>query len=381
MGETTSNRDITFWLRGVAIFVVVVSHFFYLYDLEFYEQWVNNYANAFVAVFFVVAGFGAYYSLEKRFGSHEEKNNRVILKYFWDRATYIYPIYWISLAATYLLDKEFFFEHKLDLIRNIGMIIAAPVSLSPYWFVVAIVQCYLFAPLLYLVFRWLRLKYVIALNALMLFIVLLFSFHYLHIVNLAAHLLSYEYADPSEPYVLLDRGIFLGNVLLFSLGMMMPPLISRFGARFNKRTFYYVSLMLLIGFSVFLRYDARVFHRAILESELVYYLLVFAFCLFALTASPALPLRKLFVRFGKLSYSIYLLHWVFFVLLVNVGLFRAKNPYSILITVATFPFFVLFCTFLEKQVARLRARYLRYSGVPKSEGLGEKASGGLVTAD
>lgn len=80
MIETKSTKVITEYLRGLGIIAVLVTHYTAVYNHDFYASYVSNYANMFLALFFILAGYGAYHSFERRFSWGRSKA-RVIFAY------------------------------------------------------------------------------------------------------------------------------------------------------------------------------------------------------------------------------------------------------------------------------------------------------------
>lgn len=58
-------RKFTLALQGVAIMVVLISHYANSYASDFYNQWLFEYASAFIGLFFVLSGYGLYFSFER----------------------------------------------------------------------------------------------------------------------------------------------------------------------------------------------------------------------------------------------------------------------------------------------------------------------------
>ncbi len=129
---TRNTRGITEYLKGLAILAVFVNHFMN----GFVTDSVVGYANGFIAVFFLLSGYGIYLSLE-RMSSNKDRN--LLVRFATRRLVRIYPLFWVwcilhgftnGWLGFFALD---FYEPR-----------------SP-WFIPAIVQCYIAAPFVFLV--------------------------------------------------------------------------------------------------------------------------------------------------------------------------------------------------------------------------------------
>jgi peptidoglycan/LPS O-acetylase OafA/YrhL len=346
------------FLKGVAISLVLVSHFAYLYAPDFYLRWLNNYANAFIGIFFLIAGYSAYISFERRFLGSGPRTS-VILRYWWDRATRIYPLYWLALVIIQIV-KPLDSDVQLQSIGDIvSAILLLPHFESPLWFVTAIVQCYIFAPLVYLLLRRLgvrRFTLLITLSGL----VLLSGFL---LVPSLTGLESISQIPVKRPYVFLYRGIPLGNVMLFSLGMMFPPVLKRYGERVRSLRAFHASAVLLVVYLVFLRYDEVSLHRATHLIELSFFLVLSAFFFLSLASGPSLPFSGPVGYLGKRSYSLYIFHGSFFQILALIGILEPYRALSIILTALCLPLLIGFCELAERRWESLRVRFLDYQGV------------------
>jgi len=83
--NSKSSREITNYLKGLAILVVYLSHFANNYVVGFSTQ----YGNGFVSIFFILSGFGIYASLKKQ--SNFQYGN-FVLNFFRKRIIRIYPL-------------------------------------------------------------------------------------------------------------------------------------------------------------------------------------------------------------------------------------------------------------------------------------------------
>jgi len=363
LSNTTSSREISNFIKGAAIILVMASHFFELYDPELYQEHLSNYANAFISVFFILSGYGMFHSFERRFGSGENLT-RVILIFFRDRFIRVYPVYLLAMVFVRLAFPETFSLHAVGPGKLVAILAGIPFVNSPLWFITAIFQCYLFAPLIYLVYRKAGARNFIILNLAAIGVVALVSEFYLEYLPYLERLAHYAVPDR---YALLYRDIFLGNVLLFSAGMMMPLLIERYSSRLNRAHILYAVAALMAAVLFVDRYDRINYHYLVEEMELFNFATIYLFCLVAMVTRPRLPLmmRRALVFAGGMTLPLYVFHNSFFRLLARLSLLQPRHITSIVVTAMLLPALVYFCfrvnslaerlpVFLERAGGRLR---------------------------
>ena len=132
---TPVARDTTTALRGIAILIVLLSHF--LTNFIVSHDSFGHAGNAAVALFFIASGYGNAWSLEKRHAGGDFSLRR----YYGDRFFRLYPLYWLALCGIWASTKTAPDLWAFSAIK------------APYWFVSAIIHCAVAAPLLY---RFLR---------------------------------------------------------------------------------------------------------------------------------------------------------------------------------------------------------------------------------
>ena len=109
----------------MAITGVLINHFVNLFSDDFL-----GYANGLISIFIILSGYGIFYSLNK-------KPVRNWKKFFIKRLIRIYPLFFIAMifytvfVGTNFTVLQFFFIN------------------SPYWFVDAIIYCYLLTPIFF----------------------------------------------------------------------------------------------------------------------------------------------------------------------------------------------------------------------------------------
>ncbi|MHB1391235.1 MAG: acyltransferase family protein [Thermoleophilia bacterium] len=355
MSVKDSSKDITYYLRGIAIIVVMVTHYVGSYDFEFYKHYFSNYGNALMSLFFILAGYGAFFSGQRRFAD-QAAPPRVILRYFMDRALRILPLYWVALVATAVLQPENFPVGEYSLGHIIAIALCAPLLTSPFWFVASIIQCYIFFPFLYLLFRRIgAMKYGLF-NALLLVILLMISAKYGFLISKLQPLLPRLFHEPAE---LIFRRVILGNVFLFSIGMLLPSIVKKIEIRINQWLAIALAAFVLLETSFILTFDVKVLGRDDLFMEVLYYFIVYFFCWVMITTKPKLFLKKAIVLMGRNSYSLYLFHGLMFQLLIDAHLFQEPPLLSVMIILALFPLTLWFCAKSEMIAGSFGDRVLR----------------------
>ncbi|MHB0867378.1 MAG: acyltransferase family protein [Thermoleophilia bacterium] len=348
-----STRQTTSYLKGLVILLVLITHYTSAYASGVYNLLIRDYAGLVVSVFFILSGFGNYYSmqrLETRYGG-KPLSLRLIGTFFWQRALRIYPLYWLSLWSASLILVTGWVDLQSFSLRTVGTYMAFPTIRPPgyAWFIPELVQCYLAAPLLYYLLRKLRqwrfVAFILALGA----VFMVVSLYYSRILDLI------NGSGIPDPPALIYRTMFLGNVLLFAFGLCMPLLVRQVKPYVNN----YVTLAFLIAFfvSLYLVRD-EYFLLARLSSQLwlfpLYLFSVSGLCLSAIAANRVLPLSRAIAYLGGYSLTIYLFHWQYYVLLEKVGLINSSELWSAAATITLFPVFLMECVALQKSATELR---------------------------
>ncbi len=359
MFELKDSRNITNAVRGLAILVVVYAHFASNFAGDFYERWLTEYASSFIAVFFVLSGFGAYQSLERRFPPAGD-NTRALMKYLFDRAVRVFPLYWLSMLIMPLLvpfpfnDILFSFSPKALLIW-----MGIPVARNPeLWFVTAIIQCYWAAPLLYLLIRKVGVRRFVAglagFTAVAMAISALFYLERFDAMHLPAI---------GKPQAFFYKAYFLGNIILFALGMLMVPAAKHLGPYLRKRYMTAVTAVVFVGMVYLLRFPGTVFKYSELLLVPVLYLACTIFCLSVVVNRPRLPGGTFFSLVGRHSYALYLFHYQFLFGLALIGLIGGEeHGRSAAVAVAAFPILLLACAAIDRAVSFPVSRFDRWVG-------------------
>ncbi|MCL4474199.1 MAG: acyltransferase [Actinobacteria bacterium] len=352
MDETNNTRDVTSYLRGLGIIAVVITHYAGMYDPDFYDQYLNGYGYGFMSVFFILAGYGAFHSFEKRFagggGSYQ-----VIWRYYLDRLLRIYPLFWAALTLTAILQPDLFPVRQMGVAGIIGVYAGSPFLTSPFWFISSIVMCYFLSPFLYLLRKKLGGRNYMFFNLALMAALLLVSWKYGEVIKKFHDITSITVPVPNET---LFEGIFLGNVFLFSLGLMLPWLLGAYGERMKHSAVFIISGYSFLGLAILLRYDLNVLRKYQVLIATGYLSSIFFFTWSAIAQKPKLPLPGVIARMGRDSYSIYLFHTLMFQVLILVNLFNIRFPAGLMIALVFFLLLVWLCGYSERGGRWLRDR-------------------------
>ncbi len=220
-------------LKGIAICAVLINHFLNLNVTGDY-LW---FASLIVGLFFIVSGYGISASLERSHtaGSFQASG---LADFYFSRLIRIYPLF----IAAYLIQCHVFAEPV------VSWTVFALHGLGHFWFIPAIIQCYLLAPLLFLLGKRYRL---LSLTA------IVFGF-------LAANLLLHGDMLPaavgnSLRFVhLYWRDVYFLYLLLFALAMYLPHYLDSWEAipAYEKKCCFILLLAVVLTIMIVFKYQA-----------------------------------------------------------------------------------------------------------------------------
>ncbi len=317
------QRDLTFYLKGLSIAMVILHH----YILLFLPGHFHFFGNHFVALFFILSGYGIYYSLQ----NDSLKNVRLLpflRKFYWKRAIRIYPLYWLWFFLDQMYDKN---SHiSLDSLFDIFLIrITEP---SDHWFLHALVPCYLISPLLFFLMRKHQKTYLPIITGI--FIVL--------------NPLLYSIGVP-RVRTWTYTNLYLAHVFLFSLGMYIPLFLRR--KRLKQNHIFLPILFVLMIFSFF---QTSPFAPFPIHGSYGYVLSVlfivstFSFTLYFVNSNITPPLFNLLKKVGIYTYSLYIFHGMYFTALYFLHIIKNDSYTSLVLMIVLFPLFFMCCGFLEE---------------------------------
>ena len=310
-----NSKEVTNYLKAFAILAVCANHFINGYITKS----LTGYANGFISIFFVLSGYGIYHSLKK----HTNKPlSELFIVFYKKRLLRIYPLFWVWCILHSFPDGILGF-FALDFVHP-----------KTPWFIPAIIQCYIFAPLLFALTNRIKLKYTIPA-----------IFGLFTIINI---LLFSKGFSPVR--AIGFRDLFFLHILQFYFGYILAQIEKDIS---SPKYFIYGSFMLLLFFiqettpQAFLSFSGKEYLFSLCLS-----LSVFVLCLSLLTSKFDLPIPKVMNFIGIHTFSIYLFHDLSFKVLSKVGIIHHNNTEltGVLIWVMILPLFILVFAALETTV-------------------------------
>lgn len=322
-------RDATDYVRGLVILTVLVGHF----STQYMDWKIETYSGYFIAFFFILSGYGIGSSLDSRIGRLGP--GRGLLGFFAKRAARLYPLYWIYFFLDYAFDPaaraagfswtEFFLVQFLDPAHK--------------WFLHAIVLCYLLAPVLYLLLKVLKGRYLPALLGLGI------------AVNIG---LALSGAPPVRCLMFLF--VYLGNVLLFGFGMGRAAIRKHAGTGKGAAATSLAAALMVASFVLVHHLQALATAQPKAQvlpdgygvvAPLALYGLIALFTVLFFGRDRRLLLLNVVRKIGSLSLSLYIFEGAYATLLRKAGMIAARSDLNLAVYALFFPFFLLGCHCLE----------------------------------
>ena len=318
--SVSPSRQKTDYLRGVAILTVVINHFVNVYA---YDS-AGGYANGMISVFFILSGYGIFFSLSK--GLQTYSLSRLIVTYWQRRFLRIYPLLWIYL----FFDDKF----QLNLMEFLALDFFRP---AIPWFVPAILQCYISAPFFFLLLKKLGVKSYC--------VVLLTGF-------IALNLILFYRGIPNVPAIAYHgyHGFFFSHILLFGAGLVIAHLSSMKQKNLSNGKAYFIILLFVMFLHETTPQTNIHFSGSIIVLE-VFFLMFSILCVYSILNSTIyLPFSRLFQGLGIYSYSIYLFHRYYFKGVQKIVILERYDLSieSILIVILLLPLFIVSLAYFEE---------------------------------
>ncbi len=324
------TRAATDTLKGLAILVVIVNHYLKVHVTDT----VGGIAYTFLAVFFLVSGYGIHYSLVRRDIGFRVPGK--VLRFWADRLLRLLPLYYLAiLVRDFVLGG---FGSPLHYLNIYGP--------GHFWFVPAIVNCYLAAPIIYMFMRWNRVVAIVALAAVVL----------IGTGALMGGLVPGGAAQLLDTLQLTYKRVFGLHIFLFALGMLAASERGRLERMGSEAAGTGVRLGYLALFASFPVGYWLVKNNAhgLLAMLLQLGMMGLAVALVGVGLRYAVSF-SLLARLGAVSYGLYLFHMTYFNLLGKVGLLHGFT--GIIWAVALFPLLVAACWLLEQGAGMLAAAF------------------------
>lgn len=337
--QTTST------LKGIAISGVLVNHYLNL----FVSGVSNGYANIGISIFFMLSGYGIFHSLDKYYIANPNKifSNQLLLFYA-HRIVRIFPLLWLAWLIEIFLRKG-----------NLSFWIPSGVHAEHhYWFIPALLHCYFLAPFIYWGIKKNSMVFVIALLC---GFALINSIIFYEVTPMMIKKIG-RFAFPRW------RGIYTLYILVFSAGCLIPYFADgkreerNAGKRFRNILFWCFTFSIVSLVIISRRYGQNDFPIKIVF-DLLHFVFIAMLCVFSLVFSVR---NKFFALLGRRSYSLFLFHMSFFLLLGKMGGFQ-PNAFEVFIWfLAGFPVFLFICNYLEKGGNYLNRKFKGFSGMNRS---------------
>lgn len=321
-----SNRGLTDYLKGFAIAAVVAGHY---QKRLFPDELVVFFSSHFISFFFIMSGYGLFYSLKKLDGSRGDIRE-VLKTFYFQRAIRIYPLFWVK----YIVDLIF------DPVGGVNWGILLDIFLIRWhepqfvWFLHALTLCYLLAPLFFYCFKNSVVKTVTI--SLLLFLGINVLCNWIGV----PHVRTWSY-----------MGLYFSHLLLFLFGMALPTLSADVEVGGRKAVTFALFLLVLFTFVQTSRF-------AFFTTNLPPYLfsitllgVTTGFCFYFIQKPSFQPFYHFFRELGKHSFSIYLFHGFYLTILLRLNVVEQNSIMSVLIVILLFPLFILGCFLLEKCIA------------------------------
>ena len=327
-----SDKEASAILKGIAILTVLINHYISYYtDLK-----IGGFANTVVAVFFFLSGYGIFCSFENKFRGQLLSGKNILIFYI-SRVVRIFPLFWLALYIQSQITATDYHNLSFFGIEAEGH----------YWFISAILQCYIFTPILYIFIK--RNKHIALLS-----ITFLFGISVLFTKNNsidASFLASFHLM--AKPYL----EIYFLHTYLFFLGMCTQSFgltsVSRNQLQQDSsHKWHYINFTSIILATFVYIY----LEKYVLDLPLVLgIVLLLASCIYGLKnriPQTILPFKVLGFL-GHHSFSIYLFHMSYYFLLGRTKLLDNQEINSFIVIVVMFPCFLLMCVLLEKYLQKL----------------------------
>jgi peptidoglycan/LPS O-acetylase OafA/YrhL len=345
-------------LRALAAIIVLIDHVEIIKKDNKIYNFIDNptliYPDGHLSVilFFVISGFLITYLLLVE----KEKGNGINLKNFYMRRVLrIWPLYYLVLVLSY-----FIFNPDYSFIRillpslifpNVAFAIKETWDVSPQiWSIGVEEQFYIVWPLLFIFISKKKkaLSYIAAL--IIIFTLLPFGLKFINLI----------FFKSEEFYTIISRFFYGTKFNCLGIGALLGFIFFKKKEYVNSILLKYNFLTLTFTLVPFVLWFFK-FKTDHLNDEL--YAVLFAFSIYNIVQHPKINIDNSITRFlGKISYGIYLYHWIIIILMVkyipkfNTIYFYNFVLYSSILSLTIFVSWLSFATY-EKFFLNLKKKY------------------------
>jgi peptidoglycan/LPS O-acetylase OafA/YrhL len=310
-------------LKGLAICAVLINHYLNINIKGHYL----GFASLFVSLFFIVSGYGIYCSLD-RSGIANKLRFKNLLHFYFNRLILIYPLFIVA----YLI-------HCLILGTPIvSWTLQGRHAPGHFWFIPAIIQCYLLAPLLFIIIKRYR----------------FLSLNIILITFIAGNLLLNSGILPAEiskelRFIHLHwRDVYFLYLLLFALSMFLPQYLDAWEEipSYEKKYCFILLTAIVLTMMIIFKYQDNTYYLYSLFMKTICPLMILCVAVvYLLSNRLCFPLLE---WIGKVSYPIYLFHIVMYKSIDKISGLGMNSLTEGLIVIVTIPLFFYMCTFIDK---------------------------------
>jgi peptidoglycan/LPS O-acetylase OafA/YrhL len=314
-------------LKGIAITAVLINHYLNLNV----EGNSGGFANLWISIFFILSGYGIFFSLNRHAANNSNYlfSNEIFIFYY-QRLIRIYPLLWIAwLAQLFVGGGYLSFWIPCGIHAN-----------GHYWFIPALLQCYLLSPLIY----W-GIKYKPA-TFLVVFIAGLIIINLIFLTNNSPIIIE-KLADFTNSKW---REIYFLHILVFVFGFLSASFVNArkfkiyVGGMSNGILFWFFTFLIVI-LMLILKHVGHSFLAKTIAFTCIPLILIALLFIYSIIYSVE---NKYFNFLGSISYSIYLFHMSFYLLLSKFGKYPTNSIKELMWSLALFPFFLFTCYHLER---------------------------------
>jgi hypothetical protein len=312
MEEQGDTKDITNYIKGIAIIIVLIEHYFGVYLRDDYDEFIG-FANGIISLFYALSGYGLFISSKNLFLN---KGVERYTLFFFKRFMRVLPSYYVLFLPKLIWQAHFNW-----------MMVFLPFIFQPYTirFVAYILQCYFLAPLLLILLVRVGLfRYLIVFA-----IILLISL-------ITPTISGIEY-----------RLVNFGHIFFFAFGLATPMLLSKSAGRLKH---YYIRLVAIMIFLLSVNYTRLDYVLFAHSQKIAFILLLISSIVIIMNmieSYPTLYMKKIIILFGVNSYPLLLLNLTFYSILFKCGLISHNNLKSFFVAMLLIPALLLVCIYCE----------------------------------